>query len=408
MLTALVIGDPHFKLDNVTEMIEFSSKLLERARQLAPTFIVCLGDVLHTHDRISMIPLVRAITFLDELRKIAPLYLLIGNHDRLGQAVFLTEEHPFTSLKSWTNTYVVDKVLEDTIMGHKFMFVPYVSPGRFQEALKTILPAVTLSEVTLNDTERLESHLKGVTAIFAHQEFRHAKMGPIISTVGDEWPASWPYVISGHIHDYDELAVNILYVGTPLQHAFNENSDKTVSVFTWETGGNAPALPTGESRECTSTTETDGSMLIIPQHTRIDLRLTKKKIIHITCSELMNYTPPTGYLLKIVVTGTSAEIKAAMKLANVKTMISNGVKVVYKDIPATVTPSQSSAPITGAVNTVKFSQRLYSAMTRDAELIAIYERLFGAMNMEIPLKMSVKAPASLAPSKPSIKLNIAN
>lgn len=404
MLTALVIGDPHFKLDNVTEMIEFSDKLLERARQLAPTFIVCLGDVLHTHDRISMIPLVKAIAFLDELRKIAPLYLLIGNHDRLGQAVFLTAEHPFTSLKSWANTYVVDKVFEDTIMGHKFMFVPYVAPGRFQEALKTILPAVTLSEVTLNDTERLESHLKDVTAIFAHQEFRNAKMGPIISTTGDEWPASWPYIISGHIHDYDELAVNILYVGTPLQHAFNENSDKTVSVFTW--GRERASVTDRREAEGLPTSE-ETSMLIIPQHTRIDLGLTKKKIIHITCSELMNYTPPTGYLLKVVVTGTSAEIKAAMKLTNVKTMIGNGVKVVYKDIPATVTPSQSSAPITGPVNTVKFSQRLYSAMTRDAELIAIYERLFGVMNMSIPLHVTVKTAVPPAPSRPSIKLNIA-
>lgn len=370
-LTALVIGDPHFKIDNVVEMMEMSTKLLEHARALQPSFIVCLGDVLHTHDRISMIPLVKATQFLDELRQIAPLYLLIGNHDRLGQSVFLTDEHPFTSLKSWKNTVVVDKVFEDTIQGRRFLFIPYVPPGRFNEALQTIVPSGM----------ELPAFLDNCTGIFAHQEFRNAKMGPIISAQGDEWPQAWPYIISGHIHDYDELAPNIIYVGTPLQHAFNENSDKTVSLFTWQP-------------------DNVGSMLIIPQHRRIDLQLTKKKIIHLTCAELANYTAPTGYMLKIVVTGTSAEIKAAMKLATVKQLIDSGIKVVYKDIPSTVAPSEAETPITGPVNTMRFAQRLYSAMAKDAELVKQFEKLFGPMNQPIMLTMRSAAPKSPPKEEP--------
>ena len=40
-------------------------------------------------------------------------------------------------MKEWNNTIVVDTVITETINGQKFVFVPYVSPGRFEEALNT-------------------------------------------------------------------------------------------------------------------------------------------------------------------------------------------------------------------------------------------------------------------------------
>ena len=74
MITCLVIGDPHFKINNVRETQLMHAKICEIARARKPTFIVCLGDVLDRHETIHVSPLERASAFLHELSTIAPLY----------------------------------------------------------------------------------------------------------------------------------------------------------------------------------------------------------------------------------------------------------------------------------------------------------------------------------------------
>ena len=48
------------------------------------------------------------------------------------------------------------------------------------------------------------------------------------------------FVISGHIHDYQELA-NVIYPGSPIQHAANESKEKTL--YWLEVGEDATAVP---------------------------------------------------------------------------------------------------------------------------------------------------------------------
>lgn len=340
MLTALVIGDPHFKVANVRETEEMSQKIVALAKERHPDFIVVLGDILDRHETIHVSPLERATMFLDELRQIAPLYAIIGNHDRPNNSNFLTSEHPFNALKVWPETIIVDKVLMMNIKGHQFIFVPYVPPGRFVEALETLDAHKGKLEDTLGKT----------TAIFAHQEFKGAKMGAVISQDGDDWKLNHPYVISGHIHDFDQPSPNIIYCGTPIQHAFGDRDDKTVSWFTWNT------LLKGQP--------------YIPEHQRIDLGLMKKVILHLTTTEVAKYVPESGKQIKIVVTGSTAEIKAATKLANIKSLIANGVKVVYKDTSICEIKGE------GITTNQKYSERLYSAVSDDPELRKLYTRLF--------------------------------
>ena len=44
MTTALVIGDPHFKVCNIPESKQMVENLIIEAKRLQPTFIVCLGE----------------------------------------------------------------------------------------------------------------------------------------------------------------------------------------------------------------------------------------------------------------------------------------------------------------------------------------------------------------------------
>lgn len=395
-ITCLVIGDPHFKVNNARETAVMHERICDVARERKPTFIVCLGDVLDRHETIHVSPLERAQSFLHDLSLIAPLYVLIGNHDRPNNSNFLTSEHPFNALKYWSNTKIIDTTYEEVIAGKKFLFVPYVPPGRLNEAIKTIVPNTNqninqISPQEMNSTKEKEenttvttattdadlvAYLSGITTVFAHQEFKGAKMGAIISTVGDIWPPSWPYVISGHIHDYDELEKNIIYVGTPIQHAFGDRDDKTVSWFTWS----EPAFSTELNEP------------YIPRTERIDLSMVKKIIVYLTTTELATYVPPTDRQIKIVVTGTSAEIKSAMKLANVKTLTSAGIKIVYKDIPTSAPLANGTININKVGPSIKYGGRLFSACAGEPDLVEMFTRLFGAVAAPAPPRLRILPP----------------
>jgi DNA repair exonuclease SbcCD nuclease subunit len=331
----LVNGDPHFKVNNALQTAEFTEKYVALAQRLKPDAIINLGDSLDKHRDVDIEPLTQVTECLRRLNRVAPLYILIGNHDRINNSDFLTGKHPFSALSEWPNTTVVDVTKTATIKGLHFVFVPYVPPGRFQEALSTI---------TLPNPVR---------AYFAHQEFKGAKMGAIRSVVGDPWPLSEPLVVSGHIHDYDRLQGNLIYTGTPMQHAFGDTDDKTVSLFTFNV-------------------DEPGHW----QEERFDLHLRKLKLFNLSCEEVKTFTPPENTRCKIVIRGTPAEVKACMKLDHVKQLHTNGVKIVYKTL-GTTQPERSPPRHDQIRPTLSYGVKLHQAAQKEPDISALYTELFG-------------------------------
>jgi len=349
-INVICIGDPHFKVKNAKETRAMGQALVKLLEKRKPDFIVVLGDVLDRHETIHESPLSRAIFLLKKLQEYAPVYLVVGNHDRPNNSVFLTDQHPFNALKCWSNTTIVDVVYQEIIKGHLFTFVPYVYPGRFEEAIQTLYGVVkkcTFSsnrehelvessspsspslpgkihqegeegeegeeenEITRLHTDRSVGDWKQSTCIFAHQEFKGAKMGAFISEEGDEYRLDLPLVISGHIHDYDRLQPNVIYTGTPIQHAFGDRSDKTISWFTFYKSDSR----SHEFRE-----------------ERIDLKLPKKIIIRVPYDKIADTILPENSEIKVIVIGNTSQIKTATKLTKIKEWLKQGIKVVYRDI----------------------------------------------------------------------------
>lgn len=342
-VSALVIGDPHFKVSNIRETDLMVGAIREQAQLLQPDIIVVLGDTLDRHETIHVSPLTRAVKFLAQLMAIAPTYLLIGNHDLKNNRQFLSDEHPFTALKYWSDRMtVVDTTTIVQIAEQTFVFVPYVPNGRFMEALDH-------SSGTDPDTT---AAWQNATCIFAHQEFKGCQMGAIVSVDGDEWPRNCPYVVTGHIHDYQELQPNLLYTGTPIQHAFGDRHDKTISYFTFHN-------PTHR------------------EHERIDLGLPRKRICRITCAEVNTFVLPQNFELKIIIRGPSGEIKAIRKHPNIEAWKNLGHRIVYKDVPLDKVdtiiedgPVISKAP-------PRFSIELYNSIKEIPRLDQLYTRMFG-------------------------------
>jgi len=303
MSKVLVIGDPHFQMSNLKEVRRFVPLCLKYAEKsttrstTAPSrsewaAIVVLGDILHDHERLHTTALNIAVAFLNDLSEIAPVYALVGNHDLINNSQFLTSNHWMNGLKLNGNITVVDTVEECEIGGKRMVFVPYVQPGRFVEAL---------------ETKYKNDEWKDADIIFAHQEFRGCKMGSMVSEEGDAWDEKWPFVVSGHIHRNQTPQCNVYYPGSALQVAFGESEKNVLAIVDCKNIGR-------ENVE------------------EIDLGLPRKKII---------YTDPEGvkkldmkkfqnHQLKICVDASKDAFKALKKSAQYKKLEKKGVKIVYK------------------------------------------------------------------------------
>ena len=286
-LQVLCIGDPHIKYTNIPRSKEMIESVISLVKERKPDIVVVMGDTLDRFEDVKTTALCLAVDFIDRLSKLVKVYLLIGNHDYPNPNVFMNAPHPFTALHRWDSVVVVDKVITHNISGHDLTFVPYVCTGRFVEALNT-------TDNWINSK-----------VIFAHQEFQGCQMGAITSINGDVWDTSFPEVVSGHIHDYQQCQNNILYIGCPIQHTYGDTNIKTVS------------------------------MLCINDHgyneERISLNVKSMKLIHIEALDIMNLIIDKNELIKVIIHGTVADNTSVKKLSIIKELKDNGSKVVFKD-----------------------------------------------------------------------------
>lgn len=328
--TILTIGDPHFKKDNISQSNVMVAAIVAHASEIKPDAIVVLGDTLHLHGSMDVVCHEQAINFLRTLQDLSPLFLLIGNHDRKHNRVFLTTEHGFGALKYWNNTIVVDTPILATVGIFTFGFCPYVFPGRFDEALSSL-------------------DLSSCRAVFAHQEIQGCKMGPRYSKVGDPWPTERCLLVSGHIHEYQELGSNMIYPGAPRAVSTYESSKKTLSLFRFS-----------ESQF---------------QHERLNLQISGIKKITITIDDKAEATVKLllknkDEVVRIAVGGTLKELKAVLTKRTYARL--NEAKLSLSYEPKTVRP-----PIAPEVATLTLLEALHRRIKDEPDLLEIYIELFG-------------------------------
>lgn len=212
-------GDIHISTKNRLQVDEFEAKVVLVLKEVMPDTIVLLGDILNDHERINSQALNRAIKFIEEMTKIAPTYVLVGNHCMYNNSQFLNSNHWMNCLKKWKPNpgeyplMIVDKVhLNEE---KDIAFVPYVAPGRFLEALHTCLKPPEVEDLRV---------------IFAHQEFKGCKMGAFVSEIGDEWGDDMPFVVSGHIHENQQVG-EVYYPGSCIQHSQSGSGGCVIAVL---------------------------------------------------------------------------------------------------------------------------------------------------------------------------------
>jgi UDP-2,3-diacylglucosamine pyrophosphatase LpxH len=224
MERSFVIGDPHFREGSVREMELFIEETLRIIKENSSRadYIVVLGDIMDRHGILHQKPFHQSCRFLIELAKLLPTYCLIGNHDFDIPSKYLPENHPF-KVMTWTEIPGLTIIDKPRLIHGKF-FTPYVPPGMFNKAIEDVVGEPGWEALVRNK----------IGLVYAHQEFRGCRMGRIVSETGDLWPERFgeaPFVVSGHIHDYQMVGGNVMYVGTPVQVNFGEGRKRGICLF---------------------------------------------------------------------------------------------------------------------------------------------------------------------------------
>jgi len=218
----LIIGDLHIKKNNLNDIDTFLLKLdnyLQSNNNIQ--YIIFLGDMMHYHEKLFTPCLNKALDFISiiENYSIKQTIILVGNHDYITPTEFMTKNH-------WLNVITSNKIkVVDTgyilfVEDHFFIFMPYIENGRFKEGLDNLC-----------DQNNLNYH--DATIIFAHQEFKGAKLTyDHLSNVGDHWDANAdPLIISGHIHTNHYSQKNIYYPGSCMKHDFGERTKPVITLL---------------------------------------------------------------------------------------------------------------------------------------------------------------------------------
>lgn len=347
-LKILSIGDLHFNDNNKEIYDEAIDKILEHATDISPDYIVPMGDTLHKFAILKQIPRRDAVKFLLKLSKIAPTIVLIGNHDRPNPSDFLSEDSPFFGMKQSERFRVVTStlVIEDYKLGGLLVFVPYVKRGKLKRALLIDPLTMPIHDCHLGEKPKrlTEEDFQNVIAVFGHHEIKGCEYNGRISKNADSWKLNWPFFCSGHIHEYQWLRENVLYVGTPFQHDFGDLTKKSISLLTFKSRSkNTSKFP-------------------IPEEKRIFLGLKERQVITMNTNDIKKWNHDPTFIWKIKIEDNRVNIDIFYSSNQYKDLVALGV--VFEE-SVQFMEHGTVVPITSA-NGENYMKRLWKRIEGDA------------------------------------------
>lgn len=339
-MSILIVGDLHFKPGNVRQTTIIQQDIMEIINKQEILMVILLGDTLDNHEKINMECYNRACDMFDMIISTGiPLFVIIGNHDRANNKVYMTNRHPFRGYCNISGIKIVDKCYlhqftvtqnDGNIANLKFCFVPFVPDGMYLQAL---------SDCNINPNE--------VSIFFSHSEFHGCKINKLSKSKCDIWPVEYPLNISGHIHDEEVVQDNLIYVGTPFQHTYSDSIDKGLFIMN---------LRNGEYK-------------LEKLKTNVPRKVTWQ--VHYT--QLQNITLNPDLDIKLEIFGPTQCVKELMKRPDMIEKFGSVVKR-YKD--ETVKDSSKDLITVPASDNQQFSQIFLNEISKDETMNFIYSHLF--------------------------------
>jgi len=287
MTRVFVVGDLHFSVTN-----KLADQFIERVNNIMNAgkydHCILLGDIFHTHEKIHETTLNLVIRLFHTITSHCHLYVIVGNHDYKDGNQYLTNRHALAAFAEWPKITVIDrpqivKFGKDATVA----MCPFVPTGRFHEAMDMI-------------------KWRRVDMVFCHQEFEGAKMGSVISYKGDKWSTRYPQVVSGHIHDKQNLQNGVYYPGSPYDTAFGFTGKRVVTEIEF----------------------TKGEFKI----RSIETALPRKVTVRLSLEDAKEYAPDSDDYVRLVVSCRREEFNEFIKTDHAKNLKKyGGVHIAHKN-----------------------------------------------------------------------------
>lgn len=219
----LVVGDYHCQVNNLKDSESLMDFIIKNAKKNKIDRIVFLGDQYHTHAIIRMEVQNFWYNSLKRLNKIAPTYLLVGNHDMKGD-----NESKANDINSMIAFSTDNILLENINIIDKPTNIEGIGMLPYYKNIDDFIKAC-------NDL-----YNQGATELLvAHQTFTGAQYeNGFFSEEGID-PALIPQkqIISGHIHKSQQVG-KCFYPGTPKWDTMADvNQEKGIWIFTHSESG---------------------------------------------------------------------------------------------------------------------------------------------------------------------------
>lgn len=214
----------HTNLGNVETAVSQIERIASKTAKLDA--IVHCGDVKHTLNPIDGRALNALVGYLNRLRKLAPVYVNLGNHDKLGMG----DDSPnFFPLLREAGAVCFDEWDAVRVGDFRLFFLPYRNnPEDLAEDAK----ALALKQKPKKTDSILVFHA-GVRR--ARVTVSHSYDGDDATTLDALQADSYAWVIGGHFHHQQKIGANGYYVGSPFCCDWGEaNQTKGFLAVRWK------------------------------------------------------------------------------------------------------------------------------------------------------------------------------
>lgn len=179
--------------------------------------IVFCGDLYQTvGDNLSTQTQAAVCEFVDKLRKVKPLDVLVGNHDQSSTTNY-KNVHKLIPFKYWDNVTVYDK---PTVVNDYFVYMPYCTSDEY---------AVSILE-NIKDKQN--------KVVFSHLELKGINLGNGIETthgVPLDLLSQFKMTIQGHYHGSSSYGLNIKVIGSTQRLSFKDPGKSRNNIIIYDT-----------------------------------------------------------------------------------------------------------------------------------------------------------------------------
>ncbi|KAI5797836.1 P-loop containing nucleoside triphosphate hydrolase protein [Peziza echinospora] len=220
-----IFSDMHFQQQDLPRIIQTSQWITDAFRREGVSQIFCLGDVLNTRENVNVQALSATSRFFDQLKGIAPVHIVLGNHD-----MNLKHSGTLSSL----DFFDMQELRESCALYREMAFVDV-------EGVQCLM--VPWAENHANIVDKLgeiSAERKKETILFGHLAVSGAIQQPALSersrfrthsgVLKGRHLAGFRSAYLGHFHHHQRLSAgdgpaNVWYVGAPMQHHFGDKGD---------------------------------------------------------------------------------------------------------------------------------------------------------------------------------------